>query len=157
MPTEQIPERAIGTSVCEDAFCALDPTSRGRHEALDLRRSDGRRRVERASVYAQYYDWSMTSNPTYDAQINQFDKRSTMGGRYERTVVETDSVDVNVGAEFRYDDISNVGLDEFDDGAFVANIAQNSIQETSLGAFTEVVLARDRPSAPDGGSARRRL
>ena len=37
------------------------------------------------SVYAQYYDWSMTSNPTYDAQINQFDKRLTMGGRYERT------------------------------------------------------------------------
>ena len=91
-PTEQIPERAIGTSVCEDAFCALDPTAQG-----DTKRwifgaqMDGD--VWRASAYAQYYDWSMTSNPTYDAQINQFDKRSTLGGRYERTLVETDSVD----------------------------------------------------------------
>src|SRR5262245_12332795 len=28
-PTEQIPERAIGTSVCADAFCALDRTAIG--------------------------------------------------------------------------------------------------------------------------------
>ena len=28
-PTEQIPERAIGTSVCEDEFCSLDPTATG--------------------------------------------------------------------------------------------------------------------------------
>ena len=28
-PTEQIPEGAIGTSVCEDEFCALDPTASG--------------------------------------------------------------------------------------------------------------------------------
>jgi hypothetical protein len=28
-PTEQIPERAIGTSVCEDEFCTLDPTASG--------------------------------------------------------------------------------------------------------------------------------
>src|SRR6185312_9851510 len=28
-PTEQVPERAIGTSVCADAFCALDRTAIG--------------------------------------------------------------------------------------------------------------------------------
>ncbi len=136
-PTEQIPERAIGTSVCADAFCALDPTSEG-----DTKRwifgaqMDGD--VWNGSVYAQYYDWSMSSNATYDAQINQFDKRLTLGGRYEGTVAETDSVEVNVGTEFRNDHISNVGLDEFDAGEFVANIAQNSVTEASLGAFTEV-------------------
>ncbi len=33
--------------VCEDAFCVLDPTARRRHEALDRRCADGRRRVAR--------------------------------------------------------------------------------------------------------------
>jgi outer membrane receptor protein involved in Fe transport len=143
-PTEQIPERAIGTSVCEDSFCSLDPTAHG-----DTKRWIVGAQMEgdlwSGSVYAQYYDWSMLSNPTYDAQINQFDKRTTLGGRYVRTVAETDAVDVNVGAEFRNDDISNVGLDETEAGAFIANIAQNSIREASLGAFTEVTWhATDR-------------
>ncbi len=136
-PTEQIPERAIGTSVCEDEFCALDPTSEG-----DTKRWIFGAQMEadrwRASAYAQHYDWYMQSNATYDAQINQFDRRSTLGGRYEITLVESDSVTFDVGTELRYDDIGNVGLDEFDGGAFVANIGQNSITETSLAAFTEV-------------------
>ena len=38
----------------------------------------------RASAYVQYYDWFMQSNPTYDFQINQFDRRTTLGGRYAR-------------------------------------------------------------------------
>jgi outer membrane receptor protein involved in Fe transport len=139
-PTEQIPERAIGTSVCADEFCTLDPTAQGDTKRWMLgAQMEGD--VWNGSVYAQYYDWYMQSNPTYDAQINQFDKRVTLGGRYERTVAETDAVEVNVGAEFRNDDVSNVGVDEYDGGAFVANIAQNSLQETSLGVFTELSWA----------------
>ena len=111
-PTEQIPERAIGTSVCEDAFCVLDPTADG-----DTSRWIAGAQLEgdvwRASAYAQYYDWFMSSNPTYDFQINQFDERWTTGGRYERTLLETDKLTLTAGGEFRYDDISNVGLDEF--------------------------------------------
>ena len=139
-PTEQIPERAIGTSVCADAFCALDPTADGDTERFIAGvQLDGD--VWRASAYAQHYDWFMQANPTYDAQINQFDKRWTTGGRYERTVHESDKVTVSVGGELRYDDIGNVGLDEFDGGEFVANISQNAIQETSLGAFIEANFA----------------
>ncbi|HJR69408.1 MAG TPA: TonB-dependent receptor [Gammaproteobacteria bacterium] len=139
-PTEQIPERAIGTSVCEDAFCVLDPTADGdtqRWIASVQLESD----VWSASAYAQYYDWFMQSNPTYDFQINQFDRRWTTGGRYERTAFENESVTVTFGGDFRYDDIGNVGVDEFDAGTFVANISQNDIQETSLGAFVEASLA----------------
>ncbi len=153
-PTEQIPERAIGTDVCEDEFCALEPTSEG-----DTKRWVSGAQMEadrwRASTYAQYYDWSMSSNAVYDAQINQFDKRSTLGGRYEITLVESDAVTLDVGTELRYDDISNVGLDEFEDGDFIANIGQNSITETSLAAFTEVSWSCDREFAPDGRTARR--
>ncbi len=136
-PTEQIPERAIGTSVCADAFCALDPTSEGDTKRwIFSAQMDGD--AWRASGYAQHYDWTMQSNPTYDFQLNQFDRRTTLGGRYERTVVESDTFTIDVGTELRYDDIGNVGLDEFEGGAFVANISRNSIQETSLGAFTEL-------------------
>jgi outer membrane receptor protein involved in Fe transport len=135
-PTEQIPERAIGTAVCADAFCSLDPTADGQTQrwiaALQL---DGS--AWRASAYAQYYDWFMQSNPTYDFQINQFDERWTSGGRYEHTVHESGALTVTAGGEFRYDDIGDVGLDEFDAGEFVANISHNSIQETSLGVFVE--------------------
>ncbi len=135
-PTEQIPERAIGTSVCADEFCALDPTAKGNTERwIAGVQLDGD--VWRATAYAQHYDWFMQSNPTYDFQINQFDRRWTTGGRYDRNVHESDRVTVTVGGEFRYDDIGNVGLDEFDRGQFVANISRNSIQETSLGAFVE--------------------
>ena len=38
----------------------------------------------RASLYGQYYDWNMVSDPTYDFQINQLDRRSVFGGRFER-------------------------------------------------------------------------
>jgi outer membrane receptor protein involved in Fe transport len=139
-PTEQIPERGIGTSACADAYCSLDPTADG-----DTRRWIAGAQLEgdvwRASAYAQYYDWFMQSNPTYDLQINQFDSRWTTGGRYERTLLETDTLSLTVGGEFRYDDIGDVGLDEFDAGEFVANIAHNAIQETSLGAFVEASWA----------------
>lgn len=143
-PTEQVPERAIGTSVCPDAFCALDPTADG-----DTSRWIFGAQLEgdvwRASAYAQYYDWFMQSNPTYDFQINQFDRRWTTGGRYERTALETSRLSLTVGGELRYDDITNVGVDEFSAGEFVANIARNAIQETSVGVFAEAnVSATER-------------
>lgn len=40
-----------------------------------------------ASAYVQYYDWSMQSNPTYEYQISQFDKRTTIGGRYDDLLI----------------------------------------------------------------------
>jgi outer membrane receptor protein involved in Fe transport len=139
-PTEQIPERAIGTAVCEDAFCVLDPTADGNTERwIGGVQLDGD--VWRASVYAQHYDWFMQSNPTYDFQINQFDERWTTGGRYEHIVHDSDKVAVTVGGEFRYDDIGDVGLDEFDAGELVANISHNAVEETSLGAFIEASFA----------------
>jgi len=135
-PSEQIPERAIGTAVCPDAFCALDPTATGETSRwIGGVQFDGR--DWRASGYLQYYDWQMLSNPTYDFQINQFDRRWTAGGRAERVVLDRSSVEVTAGAEFRHDDISKVGLDHTDGGVFVENVSSNSIVETSVGAFVE--------------------
>ena len=68
--------------------------------------------------------------------------------------LETDKLTLTVGGEFRYDDIGNVGLDEFDAGEFVANISQNSIQETSLGVFIEASWSLDRSLARLTGGLR---
>lgn len=135
-PTEQIPERVIGSAVCEDEFCTLDPSAGGNTSrwiaSAQMTGIDWD-----ASAYLQYYDWDMQSNPTYDFQINQFDKRTTLGGRLDRTLVEADSLQFDIGTEIRYDDIGPVGLDENDGGAFIANISDNEIRETSIGVYGE--------------------
>ena len=135
-PTEQIPERAIGTAVCEDAFCALDPSATGSTDrwigSMKLAGTDWN-----ANVYLQHYDWRMSSNPTYDFQINQFDERWTLGGQADKTLLKHDSFDLVLGGEFRYDDVSRVGVEQFQDGEFVADIGDNEISQSSLGAFLQ--------------------
>ncbi|HEY8519470.1 MAG TPA: TonB-dependent receptor [Gammaproteobacteria bacterium] len=135
-PTEQIPERAIGTPVCADAFCVLDATARG-HTSRWIAGAQLDGDDWHAATYVQYYDWRMSSNPTYDFQIDQFDRRWTLGGRAERLLVDRDRVQLNVGADVRYDDIGKVGLDHTEEGVFVETISHNSITETSVGAFAE--------------------
>ena len=135
-PTEQIPERVIGTSVCSDEFCVLDTTAKGQTTRWI---ADAQMLADdwRATVYGQYYDWRMSSNPTYDYQIDQFDRRWIVGGRYERMLVSTARVDVRVGTEVRYDDIGNVGVDHDVGGIVVENISRNSVQEGSVGVYSE--------------------
>ncbi len=95
-PTEQIPERVIGSSVCEDAFCSLDPTAVG-----ETTRWIATARLFgddwRATLYGQYYDWHMVSDSTYDAQINQLDRRWIAGGRYEHSFTPSDTVALENG------------------------------------------------------------
>jgi outer membrane receptor protein involved in Fe transport len=135
-PTEQIPERAIGTVACADAFCALDPTADGHTRRLILTGSLNAADWD-AMLYAQHYDWDMKSNPTYDYQINQFDKRWIVGGKASRTLVDSDVLQLVVGAEGRYDDAGSVGLDHYEAGQFIANLSDNEIREASLGLYSE--------------------
>lgn len=135
-PTEQIPERAFGTAVCEDEFCAIDTSAVG-----ETTRWVAGARLQgeswRATLYGQYYDWHMLSDPTYDFQINQLDRRTVFGGRFERKVLDNDKLSLNIGAEGRYDDISRVGLQHTVDGVFDSDIARNSATERSLAPYAE--------------------
>jgi outer membrane receptor protein involved in Fe transport len=138
-PTEQIPERAVGSSVCPDVFCALDSTADGntsRWIGTAVLTGD----EWNASAYIQSYDWHMVSNPTYEAQINQFDKRTTIGGRYDRSAIARMNLEFDWGVEFRHDDIGPVGLDEYDAGQFVRNISDNDITETSYSVYGEAMF-----------------
>lgn len=135
-PTEQVPERAIGSAVCDDEFCSLDPTATGR----TLRYIASARLLGddwRATVYAQRYDWEMASNPTYDYQINQFDRRWTYGGRAEKSWTPNPQLEFTAGSEARYDDIGRVGVEHTDGGEFVEPIAKHSVEEGSLALYTE--------------------
>ena len=136
-PTEQIPERAIGTSVCADAFCALDPTAVGETwrwiASVRLLGKDWR-----ATAYGQYYDWHMSSNPTYDYQIDQFDRRWIGGGRYEHSYMFGKNWSVTAGAETRNDIIGNVGVEHTDAGKFVAPISRHAVMENSVAGYTTI-------------------
>lgn len=137
-PTEQIPESAIGTVVCEDEFCALDTTSQGETDrwiaTLNLVGDEWR-----GTLYAQTYDWEMASDPTYAEQINQFDKRNIFGGRLEKSYLLSDQISTTFGSEFRYDDADRVGVDFFEDGEFLAENGDNAITEASAGLYAEAV------------------
>src|SRR5690606_5714551 len=63
-PTEQTPERVIGTPLCADRFCSLDPTLRGRteRETFTLNYTDDDWKL---TAWAQHYDWSLLSNFTF--------------------------------------------------------------------------------------------
>lgn len=135
-PTEQIPERVIGSSVCEDAYCSLDPTATGetvRFIATARLLADD----WRATLYGQFYDWHMLSDATYDEQINQFDRRFIVGGRYERQWDFSEATHLTAGTEFRYDDISDVGLQSTDGGEFVDWITRHSVKEFSAALYSE--------------------
>lgn len=147
-PTEQTPESAFGSQECSDEYCSLDPTAYGKTKRWILT-SNWLGDNWRATAYGQFYDWRMLSNPTYtlDGQIEQFDRRHNLGGRYEHlfltesilkdTRVTHSELELLASAEWRYDHIGKVGLNATERGLFVANISSNAINEGSLGIYTE--------------------
>ena len=135
-PTEQIPERAVGTAVCANVFCSLDPSAVGE----TLRWIAAARLIGenwRATVYGQYYDWHMLSDATYDFQINQFDRRWIGGGRFERAVEFNEHLTLTAGVEVRHDDIGNVGLQHTEAGASIETISRHAVRESSAAVYTE--------------------
>lgn len=147
-PTEQIPEDIIGTAVCPNRFCSPDPTARG-----ETTRFVGNVRLTgegyKLNAYAQYYDWSMYSNPTYantdpaapdygqSAQIFQFDRRWVFGIRGQKSWRVGDALSLLVGTENRYDDIGNVGVHHTIDRAFVSSFGANAVREASASLYGE--------------------
>ena len=144
-PTEQVPERAIGTPLCADRYCSLDTTLRGRTEREVLTvgyKSD----AWRLTAYLQHYDWSLLNNFTFflDDPVNgdqrrQFEERWTYGGRIERTLDVLDRLSLRVGTEARVDDIDPVGLDATKDGEFLYTYGAFDVLESSLGVYAETI------------------
>lgn len=141
-PTEQIPERAIGTLI-PDVFGAIDPTLNGHTDrailALRLDSPDWR-----VSAYAQYYDWQLLSNftfflddPVRGDQVAQSDRRQILGGRIERRFKPAAGWAVSLGVEARFDDIPSVGLYKTSAGQRVAPRGLFVVKEASVAAYAE--------------------
>lgn len=141
-PTEQIPERAIGTLV-PDAYGALDTSLHGRTDRQILTvRLDGA--DWRATAYVQRYDWAMVSNftfyledPVLGDELEQAEKLTTYGGRLERTFRAGERLNVVVGVEGRLDDIGQVGLYHTVEGRRVSTTSSFSVKEASAAAYAE--------------------
>ncbi|WP_257557388.1 TonB-dependent receptor [Sphingobium sp. CFD-2] len=142
-PTEQIPERIVGSGTCADVFCSPDPSARGATTRLvgnvAVTQADWR-----ANGYAQYYDWSMYSNPTYadpdgsSAQIRQYDRRWIIGATAEKRWSLGSTLDFGVGTEDRYDHIGNVGVSRTADRAFLSSLGRYHVEELSLALYGDV-------------------
>jgi outer membrane receptor protein involved in Fe transport len=89
------------------------------------------------TLYGQYYDWNMYSNPTYDYQIHQWDRRFVEGARGQRLFEVTDTLSLTVGGDARYDDIGKVQVDHTDQRQFIDYVSAHSANELSLAAFVE--------------------
>jgi hypothetical protein len=141
-PTEQVPERIIGSAICPDRFCSPDPTARGETTRFITNvavAGDG----FKGNVYGQYYDWSMYSNPTYadadgsSAQIRQFDRRWVFGLKGEKSFELSRAFRLTVGTENRYDDVGNVGVYRTDARAFVESLGAYKLAEASGSLYGE--------------------
>lgn len=142
-PTEQIPERIIGSAACADVFCSPDPSARGATTRLignvAVTQPDWR-----ANGYAQYYDWAMYSNPTYadpggsSAQIRQYDRRWIIGGTAEKRWTLGSTLDAGIGTEDRYDHIGDVGVSRTAGRAFLASLGRYHVEELSLALYGDV-------------------
>lgn len=141
-PTEQIPERAIG-SLIDDAYGAIDLDLYG-----ETRREIFTAQLEgedwRGSFYVQHYDWSMISNftfflddPVNGDQLEQAEKLWTYGGRLERRFELSPKLSLLVGGEGRYDDIDSVGLYQTVAGRRFRSRGEFAVEEGSAGLYAE--------------------
>lgn len=141
-PTEQIPERIIGTPLCADVFCSPDSSARGETTRI-LGNIAIKQPTWHANAYAQFYDWSMFSNPTYadpdgsSAQIEQFDRRWVMGLTAQKHWDIAHGLALAVGTENRYDRIGNVGVDHTADRRFLASLGHYRVEELSGALYAE--------------------
>lgn len=141
-PTEQIPERIVGSPSCPDVFCSPDPTATGKTTRLVL---NAKLSGEdwKANAYAQFYDWNMFSNPTYanpdgtSAQIHQFDRRWVLGLKAEKAWKVSEVLDLRLGTENRFDDIDKVGVTQTADRALVQSLGLYRVREASAAGFAE--------------------
>ena len=141
-PTEQVPERIFGSAVCADEFCSPDPSATGQTTRVIGNVALGGGGF-RANLYAQYYKWSMFSNPVYadpdgtSAQIEQFDRRWVLGGSASQVWEVSPALKLMVGTEDRYDAVGNVGVARTDRRALLGSLGRYRVTEGSAALFAE--------------------
>ncbi|MBP6112006.1 MAG: TonB-dependent receptor [Sphingobium sp.] len=144
-PTEQVPERIAGSIQCADIFCSPDPSARGETTRF-VSNVQYRDPVWKLSANAQFYDWSMYSNPIYSnadgnsAQIRQFDRRWIVGLKGEGRWQLSPWLDLTAGSENRYESIGSVGVANTSARQFVASLGDYKVKELSGSLYAQATL-----------------
>ncbi len=141
-PTEQIPERIVGSAICADVYCAPDATAKGKTTRYigDIGLKGDSYKID---VSAQYYNWWMYSNPTYanpdgtSAQIRQFDKRMIFQAHGQKFWQLSDAVKITVGSQAQLDDIDNVGVYHTINRVFSDSFGAYRVTEGSVAGYAE--------------------
>jgi outer membrane receptor protein involved in Fe transport len=145
-PTEQTPERVVGTPLCADRYCSLDPALRGttKRQILTLNYQAADWRV---TAWAQHYDWNLLSNftfflddPVNGDELRQYEKLWSYGGRLEHTFDLTDAASLRLGTELRRDSLNPVGLDHTKEGIILSTTGAFKANESSAGLYAEAIV-----------------
>ncbi len=148
--TDQVPERAIENGII-DRFGFIDSDLGGDTTRLSFsvqsRHQTPAGTSTEISAYAVSYDFSLFSNFTYflDDPLNgdefeQIDERSYYGGAVTHERQANDQLTFRVGAEGRFDNISDVGLFRTAARQRLSTVRRDSVDQLSLSAWGEVEI-----------------
>lgn len=141
--TDQIPSRAVEAGLI-DELGFIDPDLGGSSTRLAAR-ADLQYEDTNALLYVVQSDFSLFSNFTYllndpvnGDEFEQEDERLMYGGQITTTKPLSENVRVSLGAEFRHDDIQELGLYSSSARNRLSTIRRDEVDQTSYGAFTRL-------------------
>jgi outer membrane receptor protein involved in Fe transport len=150
--TDQVAQRAV-TSGLIPRFGNLDATDNGRtyrYSVAGDAQWSGSRDTTRVTAYVQRYGLNLIQNFTYflddpidGDQFEQEDRRWVTGGQITHRRLGTMgayNLQSAFGAEVRHDAIGNVGLYRTVAGRRTATVREDTIGQTSLGAFGQTEI-----------------
>jgi len=146
--TDQVPKHLVNKGRL-GRYDSLDPTTGGESHRYSLSGKAWGQLSETtrydASLYGVDYGLSLYSNFTYELsdplngdQIAQFDERNYYGGQYSINHTLNDKHELQLGTQFRFDDISNVGLGNSVARDVIGMTAQASVEELSYAVYSSV-------------------
>lgn len=151
--TDQIPQRLVDSGEL-DRYGSLDSSTGGDSHRYSLSVGawgsiDDSTRYQ-ANVYAVDYELNLSGNFTYfsaDAvddpndlgdQVTQFDRRRYYGGRFSMARELDEVHDLNVGVNFRYDDINDVGVGQSHRREIHQLLTRAAVEELSYAGFASL-------------------
>jgi outer membrane receptor protein involved in Fe transport len=146
---DQIPERAVDENII-DRLGSLDTSLGGKSNRYSLSTAWSNEQWD-AKVYAIHSSLDLFSNFTYflddpvnGDQFEQVDERNIFGGEIvnnRSTFIGDKKVDVKIGSDLRYDNISEVALYHTRDRQRLNTVRSDAANELSLGLFAQSTLA----------------
>ena len=145
---DQIPDRAVTQHII-DPLGSLDAGVGGESSRYSLSTS-WKNDTYSAHAYAIKSSLDLFSNFTYflddpidGDQFEQVDERTIIGGQFSKdwsAYLSGKDIDYKIGAEFRYDNIGQVGLYHTRQQERLSTTRKDAVDEASLGLFSQATL-----------------